>query len=87
MKTLVLKGQILEQPGFFLATVESLPLVSRGDTAYEAEDRLVKEFRTWVQRCEERGSLELSLSDAGYPDVDDETEIHLIFTDEDALQE
>jgi hypothetical protein len=87
MKTLVLKGQILEQSGFFLATVESLPLVSRGDTAFEAEDGLAKEFRNWVQRCEERGNLEVSLSNAGYPDVDDETEIHLIFVDEDAQQE
>ena len=82
MKTLVLKGEVLEHSGIFLATVENLPLSSRGDTWDEAEDRLVKEVKNWVQSCEEEGTLETSMATAGYPDVDDETEILLVFSDE-----
>ena len=83
MKTLVLKGQVLKQPGFFLATIDNLPLVSRGDTLDEAESRLVQEVKGWVQQCEQQGTLESSLASAGYADVNDKTEILLIFSDED----
>ena len=82
MKTLVLKGEVLEHSGVFLATVENLPLSSRGDTWDEAEDRLVQEIKQWVQSCEEEGTLEKSLATAGYPGIEDETEILLVFSDE-----
>ena len=83
LSTLVLKGQVLEQPGFFLATVDNLPLVSRGDTSDEAESRLVDAVKRWVQTCEHQGNLESSFASAGYEDVNDKTEILLIFSDED----
>ena len=82
LKKLVLQGAMLEQSGVFLATVDNLPIISRGDTTDEAEDRLVKELKTWVKDCEDKGTLETSLATAGYPGVDRETEILLIFSDE-----
>ncbi len=85
-KPLVLRGQIISQGESFLATVENLPLVSYGDTAEEAEDRLVREFRNWAESCEEKGVLEKTLVKAGYADVDEETEIYLIFTDEEDVE-
>ena len=87
LNTLALKGQVLEQPGFFLATVDNLPLVSRGDTSDEAESRLVDSLKRWVQTCEHEGNLGSSFASAGYADVDDKTEILLIFSDEDEQRE
>ena len=87
LNTLVLKGQVLEQPGFFLATVDNLPLVSRGDTSDEAESRLVDSLKRWVQTCEDEGNLESSFASAGYAEVDDKTGILLIFSDEDEQRE
>ena len=82
LKTLVLRGQIAQMGDAFMATVEKLPLFSRGDSPLEAENRLVRDFRNWVQACEEKGSLERELEDVGYSGIDDETEIHLIFSDD-----
>ncbi len=79
---LVLRGAIISQGNSFLATVDNLPLVSYGDTAEEAESRLVRDFRNWAETCEEKGLLEKTLKEAGYTDVDDKTEIYLIFTDQ-----
>ena len=81
-KSLVLRGTVISQGASFLATVDNLPLVSYGDTAAEAENRLVREFRNWAEVCEEKGMLEKILVEAGYQDVDEKTEIYLIFTDE-----
>ena len=86
LKTLVLRGQIAQVGDAFMATVEKLPLFSRGDSPLEAENRLVRDFRNWVQACEEKGSLERELEDVGYSGIDDETEIHLIFSDDDEGQ-
>jgi hypothetical protein len=82
-KSLVLRGTVISQGASFLATVDNLPLVSYGDTAEEAENRLVREFRNWAEVCEEKGMLEKTLVEAGYREVDEQTEIYLIFTDED----
>jgi len=81
-KSLVLRGTIINQGTSFLATVDNLPLMSYGDTVEEAENRLVSQFRTWAESCEEKGLLEKTLSGAGYDEIDDETEIYLVFTDE-----
>ena len=81
-KSLVLRGTVISQGASFLATVDNLPLVSYGDTVAEAENRLVREFRNWAEVCEEKGMLEKKLVEAGYQDVDEKTEIYLIFTDE-----
>lgn len=82
-KSLALRGAIIAQGQIFLATVENLPLASYGDTPEEAENRLVRQFRIWAEECEEKGILEQALIDAGFPDVDDHTEIYLIFSDDD----
>ena len=81
-KSLVLRGTVISQGASFLATVDKLPLVSYGDTSEEAENRLVREFRNWAEACEEKGILEKTLVEAGYEDVDEKTEIYLIFTDD-----
>ena len=81
-KSLVLRGTVISQGTSFLATVDKLPLVSYGDTSEEAENRLVREFRNWAEMCEEKGILEKTLVEAGYEDVDEKTEIYLIFTDD-----
>ncbi len=43
----------------------------------------MREFRNWAEVCEEKGMLEKTLVEAGYREVDEQTEIYLIFTDED----
>ena len=83
-KPLVLRGAVISQGEAFLATVDRLPLVSYGDTAEEAESRLVRYFRNWAEAREEKGLLEKELIDAGYENVDEYTEIYLIFSDDES---
>lgn len=65
-----------------MATVDNLPLVTRGDTTDEAESKLIRQVKNWVTTREENGTLERSLTEAGYDGFNNETEIILTFTDE-----
>jgi hypothetical protein len=64
-----------------LATVGGLDLVGKGETVQEAQEDLVEKFISWVQACDGDGSLEETLSQAGYPGVDEGTELELQFVE------
>jgi hypothetical protein len=75
-----------KKEGFYEASIENLPLASKGDSYEEATEELVRRFKDWAHECEERGTLEAALEKAGYPRVDDSTEIHLLVSDEEQAQ-
>jgi len=71
-----------KKDGSYQASIENLPLVSTGSSYEEATEELVRQFKDWAHECEEKGTLEAVLEKAGYPEVDDNTEIHLVVSDE-----
>ncbi|MBM3926584.1 MAG: hypothetical protein FJ320_11515 [SAR202 cluster bacterium] len=71
-----------KKEGFYEAAIENLPVASTGNSYEEATEELVRQFKDWAHECEEKGTLEASLEKAGYPRVDDSTEIHLMLIGE-----
>jgi hypothetical protein len=82
MNTVTLKTRMTKKEGSYEASIENLPLTSKGESLEEAAEELVRQFKDWAHECEERGTLEAALSKAGYPRVDESTEIHLVLSDE-----
>ena len=76
-----LLARVTEKDNGFVATVEGLTLTGDGDTVEEAQDDLVAKFMSWVQACDGQESLESALSEAGYSNVDEDTELQLQFVE------
>ena len=76
-KSLVLRGSVISHDGVFHGSIDRLPLFSHGETLEEAESKLVRKLRSWAEEREEKGMLEKELMDAGFENVNEDTEIVL----------
>ena len=81
MDKLVLSATVVQGEEGYLAAIENLDLAGRGSTSREAQDDLVDKFMAWVQSQDGGGSLEKTLSDAGFAGVEEETELELQFAE------
>lgn len=79
MKTICLSGNVLYRDGIFEAAVDDLELSGSGESLEEAQDDLIERFINWIQEREGQGDLEERLARAGYPGVDEGTELVLEF--------
>ena len=79
MKTISFSGSVLYRDGVFEAIVDALELSGSGESLEEAQDDLIERFINWIQEREGQGDLEERLARAGYPGVDEGTELVLEF--------
>ena len=86
-KSLVLRGSVISHDGIFHGSIDGLPLFSHGETLEEAESKLVRKLRSWAEEREEKGMLEKELMDAGFENVNENTEIVLALNCEDSEQQ
>ncbi|MCE2465248.1 MAG: hypothetical protein J4G01_04090 [Dehalococcoidia bacterium] len=71
VETVCLSGNVLYRDGMFEAVLDVLE--------EEAQDDLIERFINWIQEREGQGDLEYKLAQAGYPGVDESTELVLEF--------
>jgi hypothetical protein len=81
LEQLVLTARVVWEEGKYIARVEGLPLEGAGDSAEQAQDELINNFRAWVELQESSSRLEESLAQAGFPGVDENTELQLEFVE------
>ena len=79
VNTLCLSGKVLYRDGMFEAAVDALDISGTGESLEEAQDDLIDRFINWIQEREGQGDLEERLARAGYPGVDESTELVLEF--------
>ena len=79
MEQLVLTARVVWEDGRHLATVDSLPLEGVGDSVKQAQDHLIQALRAWIEDHDGKDSLERALAEAGFPGVEDDTELQLEF--------
>ena len=82
MGRVTLAARVVRDENGYLATIDNLSPVGKGATAEEAQDDLVEKFKSWVQASEGKGTLETTLSEAGYSGVDEDTELELRFVEQ-----
>ena len=81
MERLVLTARVVLVDGRHVATVDCLPLEGVGDSVKEAQDHLIEAMRGWIETHDGRDSLGTALAEAGFPGVEEDTEVQLEFVE------
>ena len=78
---LVLTARVVWDNDRHVATVDNLPLKGAGDSVKQAQDDLIQAMRAWIEAHDGTDTLERALADAGFPGVEEETELQLEFVE------
>ena len=70
--------------GLFVASVDGLDVQGEGETADVARDELIQAMISWISAMDCADSMAVALAEAGFPEIDEETELHLEFADSQA---
>lgn len=81
MEPTVLTAKVAWEDGRYLATIEALGLVGEGETLEAAQNDLINLMRNWIEVQDARSLLEQALAEAGFPGVEEDTELQLEFLD------
>jgi len=79
METLVLTAKIEEVEDRYVARIDDLDLEGIGESLEAAQDELIQVVRAWIESHDGTDTLSDVLADAGYPGVDEDTELQLEF--------
>jgi hypothetical protein len=78
-RRLVLTARITGENGRYIARIDQLGLEAAGESVREAQDGLIDSLRTWIEMQDTTGGLEKALAEAGFPGVEEDTELQLEF--------
>ena len=81
METLVLTAKIDRIEDKYVARIDDLALVGEGESLEAAQDDLIQIMRAWIESHDGTDTLSGVLAEAGYPGVDEETELQLEFVE------
>ena len=81
METVFLTAKVEEIENGYVARVDDLDLEATGESWDIAQDELIQVVRGWIESHDGTDTLSEVLADAGYPGVDEETELQLEFMD------
>lgn len=81
MDRVVLTARVVEADGNYVARVEQLSLEGVGGSVQEAQEQLIQAMRSWIEAHDGQGALADVLAQAGFPDVEDSTELQLEFSE------
>ena len=82
MEQMVLTARVAQENGGFVARVERLPLKGSGGSVLEAQDELIQVMRAWIEAHDGLDDLGEVLAQAGFPGVEEGTELQLEFVEE-----
>jgi len=77
--TLLLTARVVWEDDKYVARVDKLPLEGAGETVQEAQDELISAMRAWIEFQDGTNRLEQALARAGFPGVQEDTELQLQF--------
>jgi len=81
METVLLTAQINTEDDRYVVRLDDLGLVGEGETLEAAQEELIQIVRAWIESHDGTDTLSSVLVGAGYPGVDDETELQLEFAE------
>ena len=81
METVVLTAKVDQVEDKYVARVDDLGLVGEGETLEAAQDDLIQVMRAWIESRDGTDTLSNVLAEAGYPGVDEETDLQLEFVE------
>lgn len=81
MERLILTAKIDLEDSEYVARVENLPIEAKGDSPEEAQEELIQAMRLWIENHDGAETLEEVLDQAGFPGVEEDTELQLEFVE------
>ena len=81
MERLILKARVEQEDATFVARVEGIDVQGEGDSPDTAREELIQAMLNWISLRDCTDTMRVALAEAGFPDIDDETELLLEFTD------
>jgi hypothetical protein len=81
METVVLTAKIDQSEDRYVTRIEELGLEGAGESLEAAQDELIQVMRAWIESHDGTDTLANVLEEAGYPGVDEETELQLEFVE------
>ena len=81
METVVLTAKIDLLEDKYVARIDELALVGEGESLEAAQDDLIQIMRAWIESHDGTDTLSGVLAAAGYPGVDEDTELQLEFAE------
>ena len=78
---MVLTARVTWDHGRYVAKVDQLSMEGSGDSVEAAKDELIEVVRSWIQNNDGTGGLGQALADAGFPGVEEDTEVRLEFVE------
>ena len=87
METAVLTALVVWEEGRYVARVNELPLEGSGDSVEEAQEELINVMRSWIEYQDGTNSLESALAEAGFLEVDEDTELQLEFLEQSNVEQ
>lgn len=76
---LTLTARVEREDGKYVARIQGLDVRGEGESPDSAREELIQAMLSWISSQDCTESMSGSLAAAGFPDVDDETELELEF--------
>lgn len=81
MATTTLTARVQWAEDRYVARLDALELEAEGPTAAQAQDGLINIMRSWISIQDGKSALEETLAQAGFPGVEEDTELQLEFVE------
>ena len=81
MERLVLTARVEQEDATFVAWVDGIDVQVEGESADLAREELIQAMLIWISARDCTESMVVALTEAGFPEIDDETELQLEFLD------
>ena len=80
-ESVVITDTIEKEEDRYVVRIDDLDLEGVGESLEAAQDDLIQIMRAWIETHDGTDSLSKVLANAGYPDVDEDTELQLEFAE------
>ena len=81
MERLILTARVEQEDAKFVARIDGIDIQAEGDSPEVAREELIQTMLIWISLRDCTESMAAMLAEAGFPEVDDETELQLEFAD------
>jgi hypothetical protein len=80
-ESVVITATIEKEEDRYVVRIDDLDLEGVGESLEAAQDDLIQIMRAWIETHDGTNSLSKVLANAGYPGVDEDTELQLEFAE------
>ena len=81
MERLTLTARVEQEDARFVARIEGIDVRGEGESPDLAREELIQAMLSWISSQDCAESMSGALAAAGFPEIDDDTELQLEFAD------